>query len=229
MSGDVASFDRQAFKESLASDLGVGASSVILELRPGSVVVFAAVSYISLPNFNHTQIADMGNAAASAAGANVLVGAEVIMGTVTLDAPLPSPPPSPLPPLPPSRSSPPSPRLPSSPPSPRLPSPPSPPSPPSLGFSDDVGGAALTSESGGVEDWAIGLIAVGVVLALVIVITGLYWYCVCKKTKQSVTLVVADAGDDESMMVNRDSDDPTPKSASAAAGVEAVELVVPRS
>ena len=193
MSGDVASFDRQAFKESLASDLGVGASSVILELRPGSVVVFAAVSYISLPNFNHTQIADMGNAAASAAGANVLVGAEVIMGTVTLDASLPSPPPSP----------------------------PSP--PPSLGFSDDVGGAALTSESGGVEDWAIGLIAVGVVLALVIVITGLYWYCVCKKTKQSVTL------SSPVPMVSRDSDDPTLKSASAAAGVEAVELVVPRS
>ena len=193
MSGDVASFDRQAFKESLASDLGVGASSVILELRPGSVVVFAAVAYISLPNFNHTQIADMGNAAASAAGANVLVGAEVIMGTVTLDASLPSPPPSP----------------------------PSP--PPSLGFSDDVGGAALTSESGGVEDWAIGLIAVGVVLALVIVITGLYWYCVCKKTKQSVTL------SSPVPMVSRDSDDPTLKSASAAAGVEAVELVVPRS
>jgi hypothetical protein len=166
----------------------------------------------------------MGNAAARAAGANVLVGAEVIMGTVTLDASLPSPPPSPLPPLPPSRSSPPSPRLPSSPPSPRLPSPPpSPPSPPSLGFSDDVGGAALTSESGGVEDWAIGLIAVGVVLALVIVITGLYWYCVCKKTKQSVTL------SSPVPMVSRDSDDPTLKSASAAAGVEAVELVVPRS
>ena len=193
MSGDVASFDRQAFKESLASDLGVGAYSVILELRPGSVVVFAAVSYISLPNFNHSQIADMGNAAARAAGANVLVGAEVIMGTVTLDASLPSPPPSP----------------------------PSP--PPSLGFSDDVGGAALTSESGGVEDWAIGLIAVGVVLALVIVITGLYWYCVCKKTKQSVTL------SSPVPMVSRDSDDPTLKSASAAAGVEAVELVVPRS
>jgi hypothetical protein len=193
VSGDVASFDRQAFKESLASDLGVGAYSVILELRPGSVVVFAAVSYISLPNFNHSQIADMGNAAASAAGANVLVGAEVIMGTVTLDASLPSPPPSP----------------------------PSP--PPSLGFSDDVGGAALTSESGGVEDWAIGLIAVGVVLALVIVITGLYWYCVCKKTKQSVTL------SSPVPMVSRDSDDPTLKSASAAAGVEAVELVVPRS
>ena len=193
MSGDVASFDRQAFKESLASDLGVGASSVILTLRPGSVVVFAAVAYISLPNFNHSQIADMGNAAARAAGANVLVGAEVIMGTVTLDASLPSPPPSP----------------------------PSP--PPSLGFSDDVGGAALTSESGGVEDWAIGLIAVGVVLALVIVITGLYWYCVCKKTKQSVTL------SSPVPMVSRDSDDPTLKSASAAAGVEAVELVVPRS
>ena len=191
MSGDVASFDRQAFKESLASDLGVGASSVILTLRPGSVVVFAAVSYISLPNFNHTQIAGMGNAAARAAGANVLVGAEVIMGTVTLDASLPSPPPSP----------------------------PSP--PPSLGFSDDVGGAALTSESGGVEDWAIGLIAVGVVLALVIVITGSY--CVCKKTKQSVTL------SSPVPMVSRDSDDPTLKSASAAAGVEAVELVVPRS
>ena len=196
MSGDVASFDRQAFKESLASDLGVGAYSVILELRPGSVVVFAAVAYISLPNFNHSQIADMGNAAARAAGANVLVGAEVIMGTVTLDASLPSPPPSP----------------------------PSP--PPSLGFSDDVGGAALTSESGGVEDWAIGLIAVGVVLALVIVITGLYWYCVCKKTKQSVTL---SSPMPVMVVANRDSDDPTQKSASAAAGVEAVELVVPRS
>ena len=220
MSGDVASFDRQAFKESLASDLGVGAYSVILELRPGSVVVFAAVAYISLPNFNHSQIADMGNAAARAAGANVLVGAEVIMGTVTLDASLPSPPPSPLPPLPPSRSSPPSPRLPSSPPSPRLPSPPpSPPSPPSLGFSDDVGGAALTSESGGVEDWAIGLIAVGVVLALVIVITGSY--CVCKKTKQSVTL---SSPMPVMVVANRDSDDPTQKSASAAAGVEAVDL-----
>ena len=191
MSGDVASFDRQAFKESLASDLGVGASSVILTLRPGSVVVFAAVSYISLPNFNHTQIAGMGNAAARAAGANVLVGAEVIMGTVTLDASLPSPPPSP----------------------------PSP--PPSLGFSDDVGGAALTSESGGVEDWAIGLIAVGVVLALVIVITGLYWYCVCKKTKQSVTL---SSPMPVMVVANRDSDDPTQKSASAAAGVEAVDL-----
>ena len=189
MSGDVASFDRQAFKESLASDLGVGASSVILELRPGSVVVFAAVSYISLPNFNHSQIADMGNAAARAAGANVLVGAEVIMGTVTLDASLPSPPPSP----------------------------PSP--PPSLGFSDDVGGAALTSESGGVEDWAIGLIAVGVVLALVIVITGSY--CVCKKTKQSVTL---SSPMPVMVVANRDSDDPTQKSASAAAGVEAVDL-----
>ena len=189
MSGDVASFDRQAFKESLASDLGVGAYSVILELRPGSVVVFAAVAYISLPNFNHSQIADMGNAAASAAGANVLVGAEVIMGTVTLDASLPSPPPSP----------------------------PSP--PPSLGFSDDVGGAALTSESGGVEDWAIGLIAVGVVLALVIVITGSY--CVCKKTKQSVTL---SSPMPVMVVANRDSDDPTQKSASAAAGVEAVDL-----
>ena len=189
MSGDVASFDRQAFKESLASDLGVGASSVILELRPGSVVVFAAVAYISLPNFNHTQIADMGNAAARAAGANVLVGAEVIMGTVTLDASLPSPPPSP----------------------------PSP--PPSLGVSDDVGGAALTSESGGVEDWAIGLIAVGVVLALVIVITGSY--CVCKKTKQSVTL---SSPMPVMVVANRDSDDPTQKSASAAAGVEAVDL-----
>jgi hypothetical protein len=189
VSGDVASFDRQAFKESLASDLGVGAYSVILELRPGSVVVFAAVAYISLPNFNHTQIADMGNAAARAAGANVLVGAEVIMGTVTLDASLPSPPPSP----------------------------PSP--PPSLGFSDDVGGAALTSESGGVEDWAIGLIAVGVVLALVIVITGSY--CVCKKTKQSVTL---SSPMPVMVVANRDSDDPTQKSASAAAGVEAVDL-----
>jgi hypothetical protein len=189
VSGDVASFDRQAFKESLASDLGVGAYSVILELRPGSVVVFAAVAYISLPNFNHSQIADMGNAAARAAGANVLVGAEVIMGTVTLDASLPSPPPSP----------------------------PSP--PPSLGFSDDVGGAALTSESGGVEDWAIGLIAVGVVLALVIVITGSY--CVCKKTKQSVTL---SSPMPVMVVANRDSDDPTQKSASAAAGVEAVDL-----
>jgi hypothetical protein len=189
VSGDVASFDRQAFKESLASDLGVGAYSVILELRPGSVVVFAAVAYISLPNFNHSQIADMGNAAARAAGANVLVGAEVIMGTVTLDASLPSPPPSP----------------------------PSP--PPSLGFADDVGGAALTSESGGVEDWAIGLIAVGVVLALVIVITGSY--CVCKKTKQSVTL---SSPMPVMVVANRDSDDPTQKSASAAAGVEAVDL-----
>ena len=83
---------------------------------------------------------------------------------------------------------------------------------------DDIDGTAITSESGGgVEDWAIGLIAVGVVLALVVVITGLY--CVCKKTKQAVTL---SSPMPVTMMVSRESDDP--KSASATADVEAVEL-----
>ena len=191
MSGDVASFDRQAFTESLARDLGVDASSVILTLRPGSamgtVVVFAAIPYTTLPSFSDREIIGMSNAAASAAMANVEKPAEVTMGAVMLDAPSPSPPPSP----------------------------PSPPT--SLGFLNDIGGSAITGDSGGVEDWAIGLIAVGVVLTLVIVITGLY--CVCKKTKQAVTL---SSPMPVTMMVSRDSVDP--KSASAAADIEAVEL-----
>ena len=87
---------------------------------------------------------------------------------------------------------------------------------------DDVGGAAITSESGGVEDWAIGLIAVGVVLALVVVITGLY--CVRKKTKESATL---SSPMPVTIAASRDSDDP--KSASATADIEAVEVAVPRS
>ena len=82
---------------------------------------------------------------------------------------------------------------------------------------DDSDGSAITTDSGGLEDWAIGLIAVGVVLALVVVITGLY--CVCKKTKQSVTL---SSPMPVTMMVGRDSDDP--KSASATADIEAVDL-----
>ena len=65
----------------------------------------------------------MGNAAASAAGANVIKAAEVTKGAVTLDASPPSPPP--LPPSPPT----------------------------SLGFLNDIGGTAITSDSGGVEDW----------------------------------------------------------------------------
>merc|ERR1740117_1598162 len=68
VSGDVASFDRQAFTESLARDLGVDASSVILTLRPGSVVVFAAIPYTTLPSFSDREIIGMSNAAASAAG-----------------------------------------------------------------------------------------------------------------------------------------------------------------
>jgi len=187
VSGDVASFDRLAFTESLARELGVDASSVILRLRPGSVVVFAAIPYTTLPSFSDREIRSMGNAAASAAGANVIKAAEVTKGAVTLDASPPSPPP--LPPSPPT----------------------------SLGFLNDIGGTAITSDSGGVEDWAIGLIAVGVVLALVVVITGLY--CVCKKTKQAVTL---SSPMPVTMMVSRESGDP--KSASATADVEAVEL-----
>ena len=191
VSGDVASFDRQAFKESLALDLGVEAFSVILTLRPGSVVVFAAIRATSrvggFPNIPPAEISRMGNAAASAAGAEVEVKAEVTIGAITLDAPPPSPPPSP-------------------------------PSPPlSGGFLDDSDGSDITTDSGGLEDWAIGLIAVGVVLALVVVITGLY--CVCKKTKQSVTL---SSPMPVTMMVGRDSDDP--KSASATADIEAVDL-----
>merc|ERR1740130_1042853 len=105
VSGDVASFDRQAFTESLARDLGVDASSVILTLRPGSamgtVVVFAAIPYTTLPSFSDREIQSMSNAAASAAMANVEKPAEVTMGAVMLDAPSPSPPPSPPPSLPP--------------------------------------------------------------------------------------------------------------------------------
>ena len=225
VSGDVASFDRQAFKESLALDLGVDASTVILTLRPGSVVVFAAIPDTAwvggLPNISSTVIAGFGNAAASAAGANVLVGAKVTIGEITLDASPPSPPlspsPSPASPLssPRSRS-----RSPTSPPSPRLPSP-SQPSSSRVGL-DDVGGAAITSESGGLEDWAIGLIAVGVVLALVVVVAGLY--CVRKKTKESATL---SSPMPVTISASRDSDDP--KSASATADIEAVEVAVPRS
>ena len=77
MSGDVASFDRQAFKESLAADLGVDASSVLLTLRPGSVVVIAAIPDTSwagggIPDFEAAEIKRMGDAAASTAGADVL-------------------------------------------------------------------------------------------------------------------------------------------------------------
>ena len=192
MDGDVASFDRQAFKESLAADLGVDASSVLLTLRPGSVVVTAVIPDTSwaggvVPDIETAEIKRMGTAAASAAGADVLVEAKVLKGEVTLYASSPSPPPS----LPPSPS-------------------------PSVGVLD-MGGTAITSKSGGLEDWAIGLIAVGAVLAVVGVVAAVY--CVCKKTKQSVTL---SSPMPVTMMVKRDSEDP--KSASASADIEAVEL-----
>ena len=193
MDGDVASFDRQAFKESLAADLGVDASSVELMLRPGSVVVIAIIPDTSwaggvVPDFEDAKIKSMGTAAARAAGADVLVEAKVTKGEVTLYASSPSPPPS----LPPSPS-------------------------PSVGVLDDMGGTAITSKSGGLEDWAIGLIALFGVLAVVGVIAAIY--CVCKKTKQSVTL---SSPMPVTMMVKRDSEDP--KSASASADIEAVEL-----
>ena len=189
MDGDVASFDRQAFKESLAADLGVDASSVLLTLRPGSVVVTAVIPDTSwaggvVPDIETAEIKRMGNAAASAAGAVVLVEAKATKGAVTLHASPPSPPPSPS---------------------------------PSVGVLDDMGGTAITSKSGGLEDWAIGLIAVGAVLAVVGVVAAIY--CVCKKTKQSVTL---SSPMPVTMMVKRDSEDP--KSASASADIEAVEL-----
>ena len=208
MDGDVASFDRQAFKESLAADLGVDASSVELMLRPGSVVVIAIIPDTSwaggvVPDFEDAKIKSMGTAAARAAGADVLVEAKVTKGEVTLYASSPSPPPSPPPsPLPSPASPPPSP----------------PPSPsPSVGVLDDMGGTAITSKSGGLEDWAIGLIALFGVLAVVGVVAAIY--CVCKKTKQSVTL---SSPMPVTMMVKRDSEDP--KSASASADIEAVEL-----
>ena len=199
MSGDVASFDRQAFKERLAADLGVDASSVLLTLRPGSVVVIAAIPDTSwagggIPDFEAAEIKRMGDAAASAAGADVLVEAKATKGAVTLHASPPSPPPSP-------------------------PSPPPSPSPP-LGVLDDIGPTAITSKSEGLEDWVIVLIAVGAVLgvlAVVVVAAGIY--CVCKKTRQSVTL---SSPMPVTMMVKRDSEDP--KSASASADIEAVEL-----
>ena len=187
MDGDVASFDRQAFKESLAADLGVNASSVLLTLRPGSVVVTAVIPDTSwaggvVPDFEAAEIKRMGTAAAKAAGAVVLVEAEATKGAVTLHASPPSPPPSPS---------------------------------PSVGVLDDMGGTAITSKSGGLEDWAIGLIAVGAVLAVVGVVAAIY--CVCKKTKQSVTL-----SSPVTITVSRDAEDPT--TASASADIEAVEL-----
>ena len=191
MDGDVASFDRQAFKESLAADLGVDASSVLLTLRPGSVVVTAVIPDTSwaggvVPDIETADIKKMGNAAASAAGAVVLVEAKALKGEVTLYASSPSPPPSP------------------------------PPSPsPSVGVLDDMGGTAITSKSGGVEDWAIGLIAVGAVLAVVGVVAAVY--CVCKKTKQSVTL-----SSPVTITVDRDAEDQT--TGSGSADIEAVEL-----
>ena len=189
MDGDVASFDRQAFKESLAADLGVDASSVKLMLRPGSVVVIALIPDTSwaggvVPDIETAEIKRMGNAAASAAGAVVLVEAKATKGAVTLHASPPSPPPSPS---------------------------------PSVGVLDDMGGTAITSKSGGLEAWAIGVIAFFGVLAVVGVVAGIY--CVCKKTKQSVTL---SSPMPVTMMVKRDSEDP--KSASASADIEAVEL-----
>ena len=191
MDGDVASFDRQAFKESLAADLGVDASSVELMLRPGSVVVIAIIPDTSwaggvVPDFEDAKIKSMGTAAARAAGADVLVEAKVTKGEVTLYASSPSPPPS----LPPSPS-------------------------PSVGVLDDMGGTAITSKSGGLEDWAIGLIAVGAVLAVVGVVAAIY--CVRKKTKQSVTL-----SSPVTITVDRDAEDQT--TASASADIEAVEL-----
>ena len=191
MDGDVASFDRQAFKESLAADLGVDASSVELMLRPGSVVVIALIPDTSwaggvVPDFEDAKIKSMGTAAARAAGADVLVEAKVTKGEVTLYASSPSPPPS----LPPSPS-------------------------PSVGVLDDMGGAAITTKSGGLEDWAIGLIAVGAVLAVVGVVAAVY--CVRKKTKQSVTL-----SSPVTITVDRDAEDQT--TGSGSADIEAVEL-----
>ena len=190
MDGDVASFDRQAFKESLAADLGVDASSVLLTLRPGSVVVTAVIPDTSwaggvVPDIEAAEIKRMGTAAASAAGADVLVEAKVLKGEVTLYASSPSPPPS----LPPSPS-------------------------PSVGVLD-MGGTAITSKSGGLEDWAIGLIAVGAVLAVVGVVAAIY--CVRKKTKQSVTL-----SSPVTITVDRDAEDQT--TGSGSADIEAVEL-----
>ena len=190
MDGDVASFDHQAFKESLAADLGVNASSVLLTLRPGSVVVTAVIPDTSwaggvVPDIETAEIKRMGTAAASAAGADVLVEAKATKEEVTLYASSPSPPPSP------------------------------PPSPsPSVGVLD-MGGTAITSKSGGLEDWAIGLIAVGAVLAVVGVVAAVY--CVRKKTKQSVTL-----SSPVTITVDRDAEDQT--TGSGSADIEAVEL-----
>jgi len=78
-----------------------------------------------------------------------------------------------------------------------------------------MGGTAITSKSGGLEDWAIGLIAVGAVLAVVGVVAAIY--CVRKKTKQSVTL-----SSPVTITVDRDAEDQT--TASASADIEAVEL-----
>ena len=79
-----------------------------------------------------------------------------------------------------------------------------------------MGGTAITSKSGGVEDWAIGLIAVGAVLAVVGVVAAVY--CVRKKTKQSVTL----SSPVTITVDRRDAEDQT--TGSASADIEAVEL-----
>ena len=78
-----------------------------------------------------------------------------------------------------------------------------------------MGGAAITSKSEGLEDWAIGLIAVGAVLAVVGVVAAVY--CVRKKTKQSVTL-----SSPVTITVDRDAEDQT--TGSGSADIEAVEL-----
>ena len=78
-----------------------------------------------------------------------------------------------------------------------------------------MGGTAITSKSGGLEDWAIGLIAFFGVMAVVGVVAAIY--CVRKKTKQSVTL-----SSPVTITVDRDAEDQT--TGSASADIQAVEL-----
>jgi hypothetical protein len=132
VAGDVSSFNRNAFRDALATQLGVSPSVITLNVFSASVGVEATITYPSpaAASVAATTLAATPAATLSAAlGVTVQAVANVAPTVITVVAsPPPSPPPPSPPPSPPPPSPPPSPPPPSPPPSPPPPS--SPPSPP---------------------------------------------------------------------------------------------------